>query len=716
MSIHLNYMTFFDEALRKLREEQRYRNFTEIERIAGDYPKARWCSTPDSGDLTIWCSNDYLGMGQHPEVIRQMTNAISLYGAGAGGTRNISGNSHAIVKLEKELADLHRKEAALVFTSGYVSNDTAISTIAKLLPGGLILSDANNHSSMIEGVKHSGCEKAIFRHNDLNHLEELLIKHQNRPKLIVFESVYSMDGDVAPINAICDLAEKYMAMTYIDEVHAVGMYGKRGGGIAEREQVMDRIDIIEGTLGKAFGAMGGYIAAGKEIVDVVRSYGSGFIFTTALSPAVAIAAATSIRILKQTPGLREQHQLQVAKTKQALTDAGIPLMPTDTHIILVMIRDARLCRLVSERLLSKHGIYIQPINYPTVPRNTERLRITPSPHHSEEMIQHLVAAFIEVWGFFKIGKAKTTLKIGTRSTPLAMWQAKTAQNELSVRKVDTDLIPIDSEGDIDLTTPIYEIGIQGVFTRTLDAALLERRIDIAVHSMKDVPTVLAENLVIAAVLNRGRQEDVLLAKNPGLFTSQGLAEKHLTIATSSIRRKAQWLNRYPSHSLVNLRGNIDTRLKKLEANEWDGAIFAAAALERLGYDFTNVIGLDWMVPAPSQGAICLVCRADDPESLAACQAINHEWSFICTSIERDFLRNMQGGCSTPVGAFATILNNEIAFKGRVCSLDGKFLKDINRVSPVSSYNRIGKSAAEELLNDPDVVEAVKQFRKYRTDD
>lgn len=399
----LDYSSFFDKALKKLHEEQRYRNFTEIERSVGKYPKARWCSAPDKEELTIWCSNDYLGMGQHPDVIKQMTNAISRYGAGAGGTRNISGNSHAIVQLEKELADLHNKEAALVFTSGYVSNDTTISTLAKLLPDCLILSDANNHNSMIEGVRHSGCEKAIFRHNDLQHLEEFLIKHRNRLKLIVFESVYSMDGDIAHINAICDLAEKYQAMTYIDEVHAVGMYGKRGGGIAERENAMHRIDVIEGTLGKAFGAMGGYIAAKKEIVDAVRSYGPGFIFTTALSPAIAIAAATSIRILKQTPEIREKHQLQVAKTKQALAEAGIPTMSTDTHIILVMIRDAELCRLVSERLLNKHGIYIQPINYPTVPRNTERLRITPSPFHSDEMIQDLVKAFIEVWDHFKIG-------------------------------------------------------------------------------------------------------------------------------------------------------------------------------------------------------------------------------------------------------------------------------------------------------------------------
>lgn len=411
MPISLNYSSFFDEALKKLHRENRYRTFTEVERIVGKYPKAKRCSPPDTEDLIIWCSNDYLGMGQHPEVIMQMTDAISRYGAGAGGTRNISGNSHAIVQLEKELADLHNKEAALVFTSGYVSNDTTISTIAKLLPDCLILSDANNHNSMIEGIRHSGCEKAIFRHNDLQHLEELLKKHQDRLKLIVFESVYSMDGDIAPINAICDLAEKYKAMTYIDEVHAVGMYGEHGGGIAERDNAIHRIDIIEGTLGKAFGAMGGYIAAKKEIVDAVRSYGPGFIFTTALSPVIAIAATTSIRILKQNPEIRKQHQTQVSKTKLALATAGIPIMETNTHIILVMIRDAELCRLVCERLLNKHGIYIQPINYPTVPHNTERLRITPSPYHSDKMIEGLVKALIEVWDYFNIEYVQNTQNI-----------------------------------------------------------------------------------------------------------------------------------------------------------------------------------------------------------------------------------------------------------------------------------------------------------------
>lgn len=401
----MSYSRYFKEALNRLHTENRYRYFTEIERVAGKHPYAYQHTDTDVRELTIWCSNDYLGMGQHPEVIRQMTEAVEQYGTGAGGTRNISGNSYAILALERELADLHQKENALVFTSGYVSNDTSISTIAKLLPNCLILSDAFNHNSMIEGIRHSGCEKAIFRHNDLEHLEEILKQNQDRAKLIVFESLYSMDGDVSPIHAICDLAEKYNAMTYIDEVHAVGMYGEHGGGVSEQVGAASRIDIIEGTLGKAFGVMGGYITASNEIIDYVRSYAPGFIFTTAMSPALAAAATASIRILKKSPQIREQQQTQVAKAKKLLSAAGIPFLPTETHIIPVMIRDAEKCKLVSQRLLEKHRIYIQPINYPTVPKGTERLRVTPSPFHTDDMIYTLVEALIEVWDYYHIAYA-----------------------------------------------------------------------------------------------------------------------------------------------------------------------------------------------------------------------------------------------------------------------------------------------------------------------
>jgi len=393
----MDYQSFFSSAINKLHTERRYRIFTDIERTVGNFPKAKWHSDNGVRELVIWCSNDYLGMGQHPDIIKAMNNAANKYGTGAGGTRNISGNSHAIVTLEKELADLHNKETALVFTSGYVSNQTGISTIAKLIPDCLILSDAFNHNSMIEGVRQSGCEKIIFRHNDMDHLEELLKQYEARPKLIVFESVYSMDGDVSPIHTICDLAERYGAMTYLDEVHAVGMYGNRGGGIADRDNAMDRLDVIEGTLGKAFGVMGGYIAAGKEIIDAVRSYAPGFIFTTALSPALAEAATASIQHLKRSGVERKMQQQQVNKTKKALEIAGVPTLKTETHIIPIMIGDAEACKAASERLLNNHNIYIQPINYPTVPRGTERLRITPSPLHTDEMINHLVESLVEVW-------------------------------------------------------------------------------------------------------------------------------------------------------------------------------------------------------------------------------------------------------------------------------------------------------------------------------
>jgi 5-aminolevulinate synthase len=393
----MDYQNFFTSALDRLQAERRYRVFADIERLAGRYPQAIWHSPEGARPITVWCSNDYLGMGQNRDVTRAMVEAAWRLGTGAGGTRNISGNSNPIVALEAELADLHGKEAALVFTSGYVSNQTGISTLAKLIPNCLILSDALNHNSMIEGVRQSGCDKAIFRHNDLVHLEELLQAAGDRPKLIVFESVYSMDGDISPVHAICDLAERYGAMTYIDEVHAVGMYGPRGAGIAEREGAMHRIDVIEGTLGKAFGVMGGYLTGTRAVMDAIRSFAPGFIFTTALPPAVAAAATASIRHLKESSTERQQQQRQVARTKAVLSGVGLPVLDTVTHIVPVMVGDAEACKAASDRLLNKHGIYIQPINYPTVPRGTERLRITPGPFHSNAHIDALAAALVEVW-------------------------------------------------------------------------------------------------------------------------------------------------------------------------------------------------------------------------------------------------------------------------------------------------------------------------------
>jgi len=398
----MNYQNFFTAALDRLRDERRYRVFADIERLAGQFPTALWHSREGPRKITVWCSNDYLGMGQSRDVTRAMVEAAWRLGTGAGGTRNISGNSHPIVELEAELADLHGKEAGLVFTSGYVSNQTGISTLAKLIPDCLILSDALNHNSMIEGVRQSGCDKQVFRHNDLAHLEERLQAAGDRPKLIVFESVYSMDGDIAPIGAICDLAKRYDAMTYLDEVHAVGMYGPRGGGIAERDGVMHRVDVIEGTLGKAFGVMGGYLTGTRAVMDAIRSFAPGFIFTTALPPAVAAAATASIRHLKASSTERQQHQRQVARTKSVLAGAGIPVMDTLTHIVPVMVGDAEACKAASDRLLEQHGIYIQPINYPTVPRGTERLRITPGPLHTDAHINALAAALAEVWTALKL--------------------------------------------------------------------------------------------------------------------------------------------------------------------------------------------------------------------------------------------------------------------------------------------------------------------------
>jgi 5-aminolevulinate synthase len=393
-----DYNGTFQSAIAALKRERRYRIFADLERKAGQFPHALWHSPRGKQNVVVWCSNDYLGMGQHPKVIEAMCDAARTMGAGAGGTRNISGTNRALVQLEAELADLHGKEAALVFTSGYVSNHTGIATIARLLPDCLILSDALNHNSMIEGVRAAGCARQIWRHNDLRHLEELLSRATpGRPILIVFESVYSMDGDVAPLEAICDLAERYNAMTYLDEVHAVGMYGPRGAGIAEREGVMARIDVIEGTLAKAFGTLGGYIAASGALVDAVRSHAPGFIFTTALPPAVAAAATASIAHLKTSDVERASQRAAVAATKAALRTAGLPVLATETHIVPIMVGDPDLCKQASDILLDRHGIYIQPINYPTVPRGTERLRITPTPAHDARLVQRLADAMASVW-------------------------------------------------------------------------------------------------------------------------------------------------------------------------------------------------------------------------------------------------------------------------------------------------------------------------------
>jgi 5-aminolevulinate synthase len=394
----MDYDTYFAAAVDQLRHERRYRVFADLQRIAGHFPYAICHSPEGPREVVVWCSNDYLGMGQHPKIIRAMVEAATRHGVGAGGTRNIAGTNHPLVELEYELADLHRKQSALVFTSGYVSNVTGIATIAKLIPDCLILSDALNHNSMIEGVRHSGCEKQIWRHNDVAHLEQLLQRAgRQRPKMIVFETLYSMDGDIAPMHRICDLAQHYGAMTYADEVHAVGLYGARGAGAAERYGVMDRIDVLEGTLAKAFGCIGGYIAGSNALIDAVRSYAPGFIFTTALPPGLCAAATAAIRHLKTSDSERASHQSQVMRLKMVLKGVALPVMPTNTHIVPIRVGDAEKCKAACDLLLKDHGIYIQPINYPTVPRGTERLRITPTPHHDNRMIDALAGALVDVW-------------------------------------------------------------------------------------------------------------------------------------------------------------------------------------------------------------------------------------------------------------------------------------------------------------------------------
>ena len=403
----MDYGKIFTDAIDRLHSEGRYRVFIDILRNKGAFPNAR-CFAGHNGPkpITVWCSNDYLAMGQHPDVIAAMEEALHDVGAGSGGTRNIGGNTHYHIDLEAELADLHGKEGALLFTSGYISNEATLATLAKILPGCIIFSDELNHASMIAGIRNSGCEKRIWRHNDLAHLEQMLSEADPAaPKLIAFESVYSMDGDIAPIAEICDLADKYNALTYCDEVHAVGMYGARGGGITERDEVADRVTIIEGTLGKAFGVMGGYIAADTVIIDVIRSYAPGFIFTTSLSPVLVAGVLASVRHLKASSVERDAQQAAAARLKQMFTDAGLPVMNTATHIVPLMVGDPVKAKKISDILLAEYGVYVQPINFPTVPRGTERLRFTPGPAHSEEMMQELTDALSEIWGRLELRKA-----------------------------------------------------------------------------------------------------------------------------------------------------------------------------------------------------------------------------------------------------------------------------------------------------------------------
>ena len=393
----LNYRDLFENQLNRLKAESRYRHFVELERIVGNHPRARFHAADGMRDVIIWCSNDYLGMGQHPAVVNATKQAIEVHGTGAGGTRNISGTSQAMVALEAELSALHNKQGALVFTSGYVANEASISALAAQLPDCMIFSDEMNHASIISGIRYARVEKAIFRHNDTAHLESLLAAQPlDRPKLIIFESVYSMDGDTSPIAEIAALARRYNALTYLDEVHAVGMYGEQGGGVAQERGLEDQIDIIQGTLGKAFGTVGGYIAADAVICDAVRSTGSGFIFTTALPPAIAVGARASVNHLRTSDAERTAQRAQVKRLKEKLTAAGLSWMPGDTHIVPIMVGDAAATQRICQLLLANHDLYVQPINYPTVPRGTERLRLTPGPFHDDDMIDDLVTALTQV--------------------------------------------------------------------------------------------------------------------------------------------------------------------------------------------------------------------------------------------------------------------------------------------------------------------------------
>ncbi len=395
------YNTYLDKKLAGIRDEGRYRVFLEIARLAGDYPHAQGYLDEQPNEITVWCSNDYLGMGQHPVVLNAMRRAISSYGAGAGGTRNISGSHRPIVQLERELANFHAKDGALVMTSGYVANEAALNTLGRLLPNCAIFSDTSNHASMIAGIRNSGCPKFIFRHNDVDHLRSLLSKvPKEQNKIVAFESVYSMDGDIAPVEEICDVAHEYGALTYLDEVHAVGMYGPTGAGIAERDQCAEKVDIIQGTLAKAFGTIGGYIASSRSVVDTVRSFASGFIFTTTLPPAIAAGALASVRYLQSNHHERAALHQNVRFLRNALKKVGLPVMDAPSHIVPVIVGDARMCKLVSDHLLREHGIFIQPINYPTVARGTERLRITPTPCHTEALMMDLVGALVETWNYF----------------------------------------------------------------------------------------------------------------------------------------------------------------------------------------------------------------------------------------------------------------------------------------------------------------------------
>jgi 5-aminolevulinate synthase len=402
----LDYERIFKSAIERLHDEGRYRVFIDILRCKGQFPNAHCFGGNGPKPITVWCSNDYLSMGQHPTVVEAMERALQEVGAGSGGTRNISGNTHYHTELEAELADLHGKEGALLFTSGYVSNEAALSTLGKLLPGCVIFSDELNHASMIAGIKHSGCEKRVFRHNDVDHLEELLAAEDpEAPKLIAFESVYSMDADIAPVATICDLADKYNALTYLDEVHAVGMYGAHGGGISDREGVARRLTIIEGTLGKAFGVMGGYIAADKTIIDCIRSYAPGFIFTTSLSPVLVAGALASVRHLKSSDQERRGQQESAAMLKAKFAAADLPAMPSVTHIVPLLVGCPIKTKQISDILLAEYGLYVQPINFPTVPRGTERLRFTPGPSHTPDMMDELVGALVEIWGRLELRKA-----------------------------------------------------------------------------------------------------------------------------------------------------------------------------------------------------------------------------------------------------------------------------------------------------------------------